>query len=294
MSIPLKDINPINRILFHATIPVFANTPGTAFPLVCCGGMTTITLSRTVTAGDNNVFGTFTQTIVCSIDLGIRAPVVISATPAEEDCSAGENQLIPGACFVVEGGKPNVTSVFGVEVGNSNNIVQAETIHILSPNLIDAFFRPGLSQAGKTFLLYARGPNGTSRNLTDLPALAPAGCPLGNELGVTVTFRCKSTGPNEVVDPPPSPQTSSCTIERSDVGAFSLILTGRFRDGGSVTIDGVRPKKMKLKDFDPAENIYSRMILKGRLCDNLPGNVVYVDPDGSTSSPFFCLARCAN
>src|SRR2546421_7221868 len=83
LSIPLKNITIINRFLLQATIPSLASTPGTAFPLACCGGVTTITLKRSVSAGDDNIFGPFTQTLTCSINLGIRAPVVVSTTPAE-------------------------------------------------------------------------------------------------------------------------------------------------------------------------------------------------------------------
>ena len=296
ISIPLKNIKSINGLLLQATIPALATTPGSAFPLVCCGGLTTITLTRTVTSGDDNAFGPFTQTITCPIDLGIRAPVVISATPSDGDCSNGQNLLIPGACFLLPGGKPNVTSVFAVEVGNPNNVIHASTIEILSANLVDAFFQFGPASAGKTFLIYASGPNGTSRNLTALPASAPAGCPLGNEQGVKVTFTCRSSGGAVPVDTPisQSPDVVSCTIERSDTGAFSLALTGRFHDGGSITINGVRPKKLKLKEFSAAANSFSRIILKGRLCENLPGGIVYTRPDGTAGQTFQCSAQCTN
>ena len=295
ISIPLKDIKVINRLLVQATIPSLATTPGSGFPLVCCGGQTTITLSRTITGGDDNVFGPFTQTIACPIDLGIRAPVVISATPSDGDCSTGQNLLIPGTCFVLADGKPNVTSVFAVEVGNPNNVIQASTMEILSANLIDAFFQFGTANAGKTFLIYASGPNGTSRNLTELPASAPSGCPLGNEQGIKVTFKCKSSGGEAGPDDSPSisaPAVFSCVIDRNDAGVFTLALIGRFRDGGSVTIGGVRPKKAKLKSFDPDTNTFSKMVLKGRICENLPGAIVYTRPDGVSSQPFQCSARC--
>jgi hypothetical protein len=295
LSIPLKNITVIQRPLLQATIPSSTSDPGTAFPLACCGGVTDITLTRTVGAGDDNIFGPFTQTLTCSIDLGIRAPVVISATPVEGDCAIGQNLLIPGSCFLLADGKPNVTSVFAVEAGNPNNVIQAGPIEILSANLIDAFFKPGPANAGKTFLIYASGPNGTSRNLTELPAGVPAGCPLGNEQGVKVTFKCKSSGGTDPADaPPPLPDVFACNLERGPTGAFSLVLTGRFQDGGSVTISGVAPKKVKLKEFDPGTNTFSKMILKGRLCENLPGNIIYVRPDAAAAQPFQCFDRCAN
>ena len=297
LTIPLKSITLINRFFFQATIPALGSSPGTAFPLACCGGVASITLARTVGAGDDNVFGPFTETLTCSIDLGIRSPVVISATPSEGDCALGQNLLIPGSCFLLTDGKPNVTSVFAVELGNPNNVVEASAIHILTPNLIDAFVQIGVANAGKTFLIFASGPNGTSRNLTTLPASAPAGCPLGNEDGVTVTFKCKASSPGPVDTPPPPPPLRavfSCRFDRDSAGAFSLILTGLFQEGGSVFVNGVPPRKMKLKDFDSATNTFSRMILKGRLCDNLPGVIVYIRPDGLPSIPFQCLERCAN
>jgi len=134
LSIPLKNITVINGLFFQATIPALAATPGTAFPLACCGGVTTITLSRTVGAGDDNAFGSFTQTITCPIDLGIRAPVVISATPLEIDCAQGQNILIPGSCFLLAGGKPNVTSVFAVDAGETPS--DSATRIILPPKAI--------------------------------------------------------------------------------------------------------------------------------------------------------------
>jgi len=295
ISIPLTNIKEINGVLFQATIPALATTPGTAFPLVCCGGVTTITLSRTVSAGDDNVFGPFTQTIVCSIDLGIRAPVVISATPAEGDCVLGVNQLIPGACFLLADGKKNVTSVFAVELGNPNNIIQAENFVILTPNLIDAFFRPGPAQAGKTFLLFVKGPNGTSRNLTSLPPLAPAGCPLGNEQGVKVTFRCKGTGVPGSGDAASIAVLSGCRVDRDDDGLFTLSIFGNgIRDGATVTVAGVTPKKVKLRDPDASGNVFSRITVRKKFCESLPGAIVITNPDGTSSAPVFCPERCMN
>lgn len=295
IPIPLKNITVINSLLFQATIPALSTTPGTAFPLVCCGGNTTITLSRTIGPGDDNIFGSFTQTVVCSIDLGIRAPVVVSVTPAEGDCVAGQNQLIPGSCFVLADGKPNVTSVFGVEVGNPNNVIQAETFQILSSNLIDAFFRPGLAQAGKTFLLFVTGPNGTSRNLTALPAEAPEGCPLGNEQGVQITFKCRGTNPN----PGPTPgigdsePITSCKLDRTASGSFTLTLSGSgFREGTTLSIGGVAPKKLKYKGLDPVSGTFTRIVVKGRVCEGLPGPIVYTPANGQASFVFSCAQSC--
>lgn len=299
LSIPLKNITLINGLFFQATIPALAASPGTAFPLACCGGMTTIRLSRTVGAGDDNAFGEFTQTITCPINLGIRAPVVISATPLEVDCSLGQNVLVPGSCFLLAGGKPNVTSVFAVDAANPNNIIQANPIAILSNNLVDAFFQLGGANAGRTFLIYATGPNGTSRNLTALPATSPAGCPLGNEQGVPVVLKCKaapgSGGSGEGSTAPSPLAVTGCRVERIDTGAFVLSVFGKgIRAGAMMTVGGVTPKKLKFKGVDATDGAFTQIVAKGRFCDNLPGAIVITNADGFSSAPVVCSERCLN
>jgi len=297
LGIPLKNITPINNLLFQATIPSLAATPGTAFPLVCCGGKTSITLTLSVTGGDDNIFGPFIETTVCDIDLGIRAPVVVSATPAVGDCVAGINQIIPGSCFLLAGGKPNVTSVFGVEKGNPNNVIQANTFQILTTNLIGAFFQPGPTQAGKTFLIFVSGPNGTSRNLSTLPSGAPSGCPLGNEQGVQVAFQCKSSGsggsPGDGATPPTQAVVSSCRIDREETGALVLSIFGHgIRDGSTLTISGVTPKKVKFRDADPVDGSFTRILVRKKFCESLPGAIVITNPDGSLSQAALCNETC--
>lgn len=299
LSIPLKNIMVINGLFFQATIPVLAATPGTAFPLACCGGVSTITLSRTVTEGDNNGFGQFTQTITCPIDLGIRAPVVISATPLEADCSQGQNILIPGSCFLLAGGKPNVTSVFAVDASNPNNVIQASPIAILSNNLVDAFFQLGAANAGRTFLIYATGPNGTSRNLTALPASAPGGCPLGNEQGVKVILKCKASsspgGPGEGSNAPAAVVVSGCRVDRTDAGGFVFSVFGKgIRAGATMTVGGITPKKLKYKGADANDGTFTQINAKARFCDSLPGIIVITNPDGTSSAPVVCDERCLN
>ena len=230
LTIPLTNITLVNRNLIQALIPALSpQLPGTPFPLACCGGLATLTLSRTISAGDDNIFGEFTQSITCPIELGERAPVVVSVTPSGGNCAIGQNLLISGSCFLRGDGTPNVTSVFAVDRDNPNTVIQSSASAILGPNLIDAFFTFGSANAGKTFLIFASGPNGTSRNLTALPAGAPAGCPLGNEQGIQVTFTCQSSATPP--PPPPPPQAPSelnlvvsCSIERSSSGSTSLVL----------------------------------------------------------------------
>ena len=297
LVIPLNNVTLVNRLLVEATLPALEpQLPGTAFPLACCGGIAGITLTRTVGAGDDNAFGPFVQSQTCPIDLGIRAPVVISATPSDGDCALGQNLIIPGSCFLLANGTPNVTSVFAVEQDNPDNVIQARTVVILNTNLIDAFFEFGPASAGKTFLIYASGPNGTSRNLTALPAGAPQGCPLGNEQGVQVTFTCKGERLTPSDTPPPTPFVVNCRLDRSSTGAFSLKIDGlNFREGQTLTIGGVTPKKLKFKNSDVRRpGFFTTIVAKGRVCKGLPGIIVISDPFQGTGTPFACDRSCPN
>jgi hypothetical protein len=297
--IPLKNIKAFSGLLVQATLPALSpQLPGSPFPLACCGGKASLILSRHIGAGDDNVFGPFTQTQTCEIDLGMRAPVVISVSPAEGDCSISQNLLLPGACYILADGKPNVTSVFAVDRDNPSNVIQATRFVILNSNLIDAHFDFGPASAGKTFLIFASGPNGTSRNLTSLPAGAPAGCPLGNEQGVAVTLTCKArsnTGGTPTAPPAP-PALASCKLERSPSGSFTLELSGfAFTKGMSVTVGDISARNIKFKDPDPSNSqAFGRVILKGKVCKGLPGAIVIVQPDGSQMPPFFCGLSCSD
>lgn len=200
-TMPLVNVTPLNENAVTGTLPTLAGIglPGTAFPLACCGGQGTLTATTTFSAGDNNAFGPFTTTTQCMIDLGLRAPVVISVTPSSGDCGILQNLIITGACFVSTAGP--ITSVFAVEIlpdGTLNpaNTFQAESFVVLNNNVIDAHFRFGAINAGKRFLIFVTGPGGTSRNLTVLPPGAPAGCVLGNEQGIQVSFTCGQTVAN--------------------------------------------------------------------------------------------------
>jgi hypothetical protein len=300
LVIPLKNITIVNRLLLQATIPALSpQLPGSPFPLACCGGIANITLSRTITDGDDNVFGTFTQTQTCQIDLGIRAPVIVSASPSDGNCSVQQNLIIPGSCFLLADGKPNVTSVFAVEKGNPNNVIQSKAVAILNTNLIDALFDFGAASAGKTFLIFASGPNGTSRNLIALPPGAQPDCPLGNEQGVMVTFTCKSqTGGGPAPGDSPSvakTEVTSCGLERDSSGVFTLIIRGRlFKEGATVSVGGVTLKKTKLKDFDAASLAFSKITAKKKVCKVMPGPVVITNPGEAPSAAFLCSGSCSN
>src|SRR5205085_2964045 len=124
-------------------------------------------------------------------------------------------------CFLLGDGKSNVTSVFAVERGNPANVIQSRAFVIVNTNVIDALFDSGAANARKTFLIYAMGPNGTSRNLTALPQGTPTPCPLGNEQGVQVTVTCRqATGGGSGNTPPITPSTDRCELQRDAAGSF--------------------------------------------------------------------------
>ncbi|HKV39851.1 MAG TPA: hypothetical protein VJX67_11615, partial [Blastocatellia bacterium] len=289
--IPLININPVNAHLFMATLSTTkSGLPGSAFPLACCGGIEAVTLQLSVSAGDDNIFGPFTLTANCTIDVGQRAPVVISASPSSTDCSIPESVLISGSCFVLPSGVANVTSVFAVDQADPSNVRQAAEFVVLGSTEIQATFNFGTAEAGRTFLIFAGGPNGTSRNLTSLPAGAPSGCPLGNEQGVTVTVICQHT---PVVIPPNLAVVTGCSVNKNASGKAVLLITGsNIERGAGVTIGGSVPKKVKFIDPDPATNTFHGVLVSGGICASLPGVIVITNPGQPGSSPFQCNKGC--
>jgi hypothetical protein len=262
-------------------------------------------VTTTFTAGDNNIFGPFTRTSVCAINLGVRAPVVFSVTPSDGNCGVPiQNLIVTGACFCLPNGAPGVTSAFAVERGNPSNVVNAIAVKNLSCFLVDAEFNFTSANAGKTFLIFLVGPGGTSRNLTSLPAGAPPGCPLGNEQGIQVTFTCNAITPP--VCPPGTPGCPpgieiavlrACDLNRSASGVFTLTVTGdNIKDEAAVRINGVAPKKVKFRDQTGTDStgrrVFSRLILKGRLCANLPGSIIVTNPGARESAPLVCNRSC--
>jgi hypothetical protein len=309
--IALTNVTPLNCNLVRGTISppgvsagVVLN--GTGFPATCCGGIAALTVTTTFTAGDNNIFGPFTRTTVCSLDLGVRAPIVFSVTPSDGSCAVLQNLIVTGACFLVPAGVgnptlvPNVTSVFAVQSGNPSNVIQAVAFKILGPNLLDAEFVFGTANAGRTFLIFVSGPNGTSQNLTSLPAGA-AGCAtgfLGNQQGIVVTFTCSTTTqPETPPNPPVVVQVTSCVLNRDDAGVFSLDVIGSgFKTGATLTIGGLTPKKIRLRDeVAGSAGTFRRINAKKRICQGLAagGTIIVSNPaNGGVSPPFNCLERC--
>jgi hypothetical protein len=302
-TIALGAVTPVNCNLVRATLNAQAagvtSLPGTPFPAACCGGIATLTTTTSFSAGRNNAFGAFTRTAVCTIDLGLRAPIVFSVTPSDGNCAVNpQNLIVTGACFIING-VPNVTSVFAVQSGNPSNVIGAFGVKVLSANLLDAEFNFGTANAGRRFLIFVTGPNGTSRNLTALPAGAGTACPLGNEQGVQVTFTCNSsTTPDTPTTPIVVATITSCRLDRDPAsGAFTLQIFGRnFKQGATVTVDGqAPPKAAKFRDLDPATSAFTRISLK-KGCRALRSSGVIIvtnpGPNGRPSAPFACSERC--
>jgi hypothetical protein len=290
LSVKLSDVTPVDANLVQATLSTTASgVPGSPFPLACCGGIVTLTLQLSVSAGDNNIFGPFTETQTCTIDVGRRAPVVNSVSPSQGDCGGLQNLVIPGSCFILPDGTANVTSVFAVDKADTSHIIQAVRFVILTPNLIDAAFDFGADSAGKTFYLYARGPSGTSRNLISAPSGAEA-CVLGNELGVPVTFACTAAPP---MPPKSVAVVTGCFEERSASGKFLLTITGgNIQLGALVQVGGKQPRKVKFAQVDSTTNTYGAVVVSGGLCGSLPGLIVITNPGGPPSLPFQCNRTC--
>jgi hypothetical protein len=316
--IVLGSVTPVNCNLLRATITppgvsTGASLTSSGFPASCCGGLASLLVTTTFTAGDNNVFGPFTRSTVCTIDLGVRAPVLFSVTPSGGSCAILQNLIVTGACFLVPAGVgnptlvPNVTSVCFVQSGNPSNTicVGAPFVKILSPNLLDVEINFGTANAGRTFLVFLQGPNGTSQNLRNLGETVPAGgagCPsgfVGNQQGVLVSFTCATT---TTPDTPPTPVDiaviTNCALNRDPAnGVFSLDIIGtNIKQGATVTIGGLTPKKVKFKDLDTQTNAFRRISAKKRICAGLAagGQIVVTNPgpNGRPSQAFACSARC--
>jgi hypothetical protein len=302
--IALGNVTPINCNLVRATVlPPAGGAQGqllncSGFPAACCGGLARLTVTTTFTAGRNNVFGPFTRTTVCTIDLGIRAPVVFSVTPSSGPCGILQDVLITGACFCLPDGSPNVTSVFAVQSGTTTTI-GAVGFKILTCGLIDAEFNFTSANAGKTFFIFVSGPNGTSRNISTAVA-GNAGCPassqggLGNEQCIQVTFTCNAAStPGGGGQPTDIAVVSRCALERSDDGAFTLQIFGsNFKTGAAVTIGGKTPRKApKFRDVEAGTGGFSRIVIK-KPCSVIPGVILVTNPGQPASQPVTCSAVC--
>jgi hypothetical protein len=308
-AIALTNVTPVNCNLVRATIPALASRPGTAFGDACCGGIANVVVTTTFTAGDNNVFGAFTRTASCTLQLGTRAPVVFSVTPSDGSCALPiQNLLISGACFcfVQEAGATDiiggVTSVIFQDRANPANTITvglnpsaSGQVKPLTCQLLDVEVNFTSANAGKTFLVFVVGTGGTSRNLTAAVAGAPAGCPLGNEQGIQVTFTCSSSTIPTPVPTPDIAVVTACLLDRQPTGQFFLDVTvTNAKDGATATISGQAPKKIKVIEVAPGTTNPTKLRLVKKICQALPGNIVVTNPgpNGAASQPFNCTAVC--
>lgn len=225
----LGTVTPVSKNLVRGTLlrRTSSGFPGTAFPLACAGGNGVLTITTTFTAGDNNVFGPFTRTSTFPVALGFRAPVVLGVSPVSGSANTLQKLSITGSSFIING-VPNVTSVYAEQIDNPANKVTATSFVIQNNNLIEADFNFGPSNAGKTFLIFVTGPNGTSRNLRTAIGTAPA----GNEQGNLVTFTPTSAAsPGTFIFGTPSVTTSE------DVGNINIPITRTGDTSSAVTVD---------------------------------------------------------
>jgi hypothetical protein len=291
LAIPLTNVTPVSKNLITGVLSTLGTQlPTTAFPLACCGGFATLTNTVTFTAGNNNIFcvlatGGFTRTTTCPLDLGLRAPVVLSATPSTGDCSQCQDLTISGACFVLPSGALNVTTVFAVDAATGATI-SATRFAVINANFIDALFCFGSANAGHTFLIFVSGPSGTSQNLTTLPAgtTCPAGT-LGNQQGIQVTFKCNASVP---VTPPctaTAPGVTGCSLNRAASGKFILTVTGtNFTSACTVNFGSATGSQAKQTKFVDS----GTFVLKGGVCALIPGTIFVTCP--VTNPPAGCPA----
>ncbi|HKQ08749.1 MAG TPA: hypothetical protein VJ464_26745 [Blastocatellia bacterium] len=95
------------------------------------------------------------------------------------------------------------------------------------------------------------------------------------------------------------PLVNGCHLLRNPTGSFVLEVFGsNIKEGATVTVGGVSPKKVKFVELEPGTTNHYRIIrLVKRFCGNLPGNIVVSNPPGpcgSISTAFFCNQVCAN
>jgi hypothetical protein len=191
-TIALTNVQVISQNLIKATLSPAPGLPGSPFPLAASGGLATVTVTTTFTAGDNNAFGPFTRTASQQVQLGTRAPVVTQVTPSSGNCGVVQNLALTGGSFqFTQAANPiinaTVTDVIATEIGNPANVIHATSFTVVDTNNLNATFNFG-GASSRSFLIQAVGTGGTSRNMTSLPPGAPP--PLGNEAGNMITFSC--------------------------------------------------------------------------------------------------------
>lgn len=235
-TITLTNIQVISPNLIQATIPAAPGLPGSPFPLNSSGGLGTVTITTSFTAGDNNVFGAFALSNSGQVALGTRAPVVTSVTPSSGNCGVVQTLALVGGnfSFATPGpGTSNVTDVIATDKGNST-VIHASSFTVVDATHLNATFNFA-GATGHSFLIQAIGAGGTSRDLTTVPSPPAAPVP-GNEAGNLMTFTCGenlqfSAGLTTVTE---GLVTAPITITRNNPGAGTVTVDFATSDGSAL------------------------------------------------------------
>ncbi len=240
VTLPLTGVTVTGSNSVRATLPTALGLPGSPFPLTALGGIGTVTVTTTFTAGENNVFGPFVRTSTAPVILGTRAPVVTSITPTSGSCGSTQNLALAGSAFSFTQVGPGpslarfVTNVTATEIGNPSNVINATSFSIVDNNNINATFNFG-GASSKAFLIQAvgnnqaGGPAFASRDMLSLPqSPVPAPPPLGNEAGNIINFSC---GGEQLAF------SSGQFSATEDVVTIPVTITRVNPGGGTLTVD---------------------------------------------------------
>ena len=97
-----------------------------------------------------------------------------------------------------------------------------------------------------------------------------------------------------IVDLPDIPRISECGLSRDSSGNFSLtIIGGPFYPGTVVLMNNEAVKRVAVKK-QQANGWFSKIVATGRICRNLPGNIIVATPNNFISQPFGCTRRCTD
>ncbi|MFL6277173.1 MAG: hypothetical protein ACJ74G_18470 [Blastocatellia bacterium] len=100
-----------------------------------------------------------------------------------------------------------------------------------------------------------------------------------------------------VIDPPFGPLINGCDLSRNPSGQYVLTIFGaNIKEGATVTVGGLTPKKVRFVELEPGStNSYRVIRLVKKFCNGLPGNIVITNPAPCAfPSAFFCNQACAN
>src|SRR5262249_12088009 len=146
-----------------------------------------------------------------------------------------------------------------------------------------------------TFVVFVSGPNGTSQNLTTLPAgsSCPAGF-VGNQQGILVTIKCNA--PPTPAPQPNSPTITNATLTTSASGLPELDVIGTgFSSNAVVSVNGVNAKITVMSGLDTGSNAYTKASVTKKACKLLKSghNVITVtNSDGKASNGYTFNQKC--